>query len=99
MGLGVFVVVEPAVRGLDILLANDCELPDAWSSVGNFDRCELRVPEPLAVPRPVSLSLSRVAVVRGVPCEVVPGDLPLTLLDAVSRAEALGTDFRPPEAP
>jgi hypothetical protein len=56
-------LAEVAVRGLDILLANDSELVEAWSPVANFDRCAPRVPDPL----PASCPVFRVAVVLGAP--------------------------------
>lgn len=98
MVLGAGVVVDPAVRGLEILLANDCELPETWSPTANFGRCVDRAPEALPVSRPVS----RVAVALVVLYEVAPlptpGDLPFTLLEAVSRVDVLGRVFRAAEA-
>jgi hypothetical protein len=100
VALGACVVVDPAVRGLDILLANDCESLETWSpAAATLGRCVVRAPGALPVSRPVS----RVAVVLVVPCEVAPlptpGDRPFTLLEAVSRVDdALGTDFREAEA-
>jgi hypothetical protein len=85
-------LAELAVRGLAILLANDCELLGAWMR-------ELRAPKPLVASRPASRV---VVVVLGAPDEVAPlpaaGDLPLTLDEAVSRADVLGTAFRAAEA-
>lgn len=84
-----FAVGDPAVRGLEILLANDCELPESGSSMVGLDRCPLRVPELFRVSRPVS----RVIDVLGEPCEAAApptlGDFPLTLVCAVSRVELL----------
>lgn len=84
------VVGPPAVRGLDILLANDCELLASWSPAVCLGRWEERAAEPLSVSRPVS----RVAAL--VLCEVAPDptpddDLPLRPDEAVSRVEVLGT--------
>lgn len=86
-------LVGPAeVRGLDILLAKDCELPAGWSPAAILERWEDRAAEPLSVSRAVS----RVAaLVLGAPCEVAPDpapdDLPFTLGEAVSRVDVLGT--------
>lgn len=91
---------ETAARGLDILLANDCALLEAWSAVAYFERCEPRVPDPL----PASGPVFRAAVVFGAPYEVVPlptpSPLPPTLSKVVSRGDVdalgivLGTTFR-----
>jgi hypothetical protein len=98
VALGACVVVDPAVRGLDILLANDCESLEAWSpAAATLGRWVVRAPEALPVSRPVS----RVAVVLVVPFEVAPlptpGDRPFTLFEAVSRVDVLGRDFREAE--
>lgn len=97
VALGACVVADPAVRGLDILLANDCELLETWSPAAAFGRGVVRAPEVLPVSRPVS----RVAVVLVVPCDVAPlptpGDLPFTLLEAVSRVDVLGAVLRAAE--
>ena len=97
VGLVAWGGVGPEVRGLDILLANDCELAGDWSSAASFGRwVVLRAPELLLVSRPVSRS--RAAVVLGAPWDVAPlpalGGLDLTVLEAVSRADALGVGFR-----
>lgn len=98
--LAVCECVDPEVRGLDILLANDWESVGTWSPVPYFGRCELRAPEVLLVSRAVSRS--RVAVDLGAPWEVAPlptpGGLAFALLEAVSRGDVLGTGFRVVEA-
>lgn len=87
MDLDVGTCAELAVRGLDILLANDCELFGVWLRV-------LRTAELFVASRPVS----RAAVVLGEPYELVlppaAGDLPPTVDEAGSRLDARETVFR-----
>lgn len=74
------------LRGLLILLANDCELADAWSSGTNFCRCVARPPDAL----PASCAVSLVDGDRKAPYDVAPvpavGGRPMVVLDPVSRA-------------
>lgn len=93
-GFDAFAFAEPAVRGLDILLANDSESVARCSPATNFGRCAPRAPAPF----PTSCPVSRVAVLLHEPYEAeplpLPEDLPLALLEAASRADVLGAGFR-----
>jgi hypothetical protein len=74
------------LRGLLILLANDCVLADAWSSGTNLGRWVARPPDAL----PASCAVSLVDGDRKAPYDVAPfpavGGRPMVLLDPVSRA-------------
>ena len=72
------------LRGRLILLANDCELAEAWSSATYLGRWVPRAPDDL----PGSCPPSRAALAE--PCDVAPPAAPcafppVVLLDAVSR--------------
>ncbi len=83
------------MRGLLILLANDCELDDVWSSATYLERCVPRAPDVL----PVSCPVSRVADALREPYDVtpfpvpVPSERPFVLPVDVSR-EGLRVFFR-----